>query len=236
MRSRLALSAALLLSLPLLMTAGTLTPGMVYDNGAPDTTNPCSPGCPELTTGTGQGLFTLVGNTVLTSARFWTFQSTNVYNGGTFQWQITLDNSGIPGALLAHGTFTLPVPQTALGQVSVAGLNLTEYQNDFAIPSAVINPSPSPQSYFLTIADLSGTPAPAAAFNGAPVLTGATDSFGIFWATGGQGIQAFQLFGTGNADPTVPEPATFALTAAALACGARISVQRRQSCRRMRRR
>ncbi|HTS66805.1 MAG TPA: hypothetical protein VMH28_32500 [Candidatus Acidoferrales bacterium] len=203
----------LLLSVLLFLSRIAANAGIVYDNGAPDTTTPCSPGCPELTTATGQGIFTLLSNTTLTSARFWTFQSDNVYNGGTFRWQIAPDNGGLTGPLIASGTFafTASAPQVPVGPVSVFGLTLTEYQNDFTIPSVVINPSPSPQDYFLNITDISG----------------GVDHFGIFWATSGQSTLAFQLSGTGNASPTTPEPASVLLWASgAAACLATRYVRR----------
>ena len=190
----------------LLCCSFTARAGMVYDNGQPPVSDGianCFGGCPDLTGITGEGLFNLVSNTVLTSAIFWTFQSDGVYHGGTFAWHIFADNGGSHGALLGSGTFTLT--QTLIQPVTVGGVPVEEYQNDFTIPSLNINPSPSPQSYFLDIADGVGGP----------------DQPGIFWATSGASTLAFQLFGTGNSDVAGPEPASLLLVGcgvALLAC------------------
>ncbi|HXK07627.1 MAG TPA: hypothetical protein VMS37_34855 [Verrucomicrobiae bacterium] len=184
----------------------TARAGLVYDNGQPPVSDGianCFGGCPDLTEITGEGLFSLVSNTVLTSATFWTFQLDGVYQGGTLAWHIFADNGGSHGSLLGSGTFTLT--QTLIQPVTVGGISLTEYQNDFTIPSLNINPSPSPQSYFLDIADTVGGP----------------DQSGIFWATSGESTLAFQLFGTGNTPVDGPEPATLLLVGcgvALLAC------------------
>jgi hypothetical protein len=185
----------------LLLLSPAAWAGIIYDNGTPITapTLACASVCPDIITSVGQGAFTLTSNSIVTGARFWTFQSDGAYNGGTMDWRIFLDNAGIQGALVGSGKFTLS--QSKIGPVSVAGLNVTEYQNDFTIASLPINPSSPPQTYFLDISDSSGQ-----------------DKFGVFWATSGQNLLAFQLSGTGNTGPLqpVPEPATFALLAGGL--------------------
>jgi hypothetical protein len=184
--------------LPLAASAAT-----VYDNGAPVAA--CSPVCPELTTGTGHGIFTLTGDTILTDIRFWTLQTPappTVYNGGTLTWKIFADTGGVEGAPIASNTFKLS--QTPGGQVSVSGLSLDQFENDFSVPNITLLVS-SPQSYFLDIADTSGK-----------------DAFGIFWASSGENTLAFQLMGSGNnvtPDPSASEPSTVLLLAAgASAC------------------
>jgi hypothetical protein len=134
----------------------------------------------------------------VTDVRFWTFQAAGSYHDGTFEWQILQGNGGVPGASIRSGPFTLS--QTLVGEVSVAGLQLTEYRNDFAIPSLTINPSSPPQTYFLEIADISG----------------GKDALGIYWATSGLNTLAFQLSGSGN--QATPEPGGLALLTGGLAC------------------
>ena len=196
-------------ALLLLLLSPAAWAGMIYDNGLPVTSSTlaCASVCPDLVTGVGRGVFTLLSDATLASARFWTFQVPGAYNGGTLGWGIYLDNSGTQGSLIGSGTFCLSsnaacISQTLLGAVNVAGLNLNEYQNDFAIPSLAIHAASHPQSYFLNLSDTSGL-----------------DTFGNFWATSGQNILAFQLSGTGTNGPIqpAPEPATFVLLAGGLA-------------------
>ncbi len=188
--------------LPLAASATT-----VYDNGAPVAA--CSPVCPELTTGTGHGIFTLSADTILTDIRFWTLQTPApqlplppIYNLGVLTWQIFEDNGGVQGALIGSNTFTLT--QKPVATVSVSGLFLDEFENNFSVPNISFHLS-SPQSYFLNITDTSGK-----------------DGFGIFWASSGENSLAFLLMGSGNDvpnDPSTPEPSTVGLLAAGtLAC------------------
>ena len=175
----------------------------VYDSGAPVAA--CFPVCPELTTGTGHGIFTLGADTIVTDIRFWTLQTPappTVYNGGALTWQIFVDNGGVEGALIASNTFTLF--QTPHGQVGVSGLTLDEFENNFSVPNITFHLT-SPESYFLDITDTSGK-----------------DAFGIFWAGSGENSLAFQLMGSGNGnnappDPSAPEPSTVLLLAAGTA-------------------
>ncbi len=196
MRHGLLLPVVFFVWLPLTASATT-----VYDNGAPVAT--CSPVCPELTTGTGHGIFTLSADTILTDVRFWTLQTPAppaVYNGGALTWQIFVDNGGVEGALIASNNFTLS--QTPGAQVSVSGLSLDEFENNFSVPNITFHLT-SPQSYFLDITDKSGK-----------------DVFGLFWAGSGENSLAFQLMGSGNnvpPDPSTPEPATALLLAAGTA-------------------
>jgi len=160
---------------------------------------------PELTTGTGHGIFTLGADTIVTDIRFWTLQTPappTVYNGGALTWQIFVDNGGVEGALIASNTFTLF--QTPHGQVGVSGLTLDEFENNFSVPNITFHLT-SPESYFLDITDTSGK-----------------DAFGIFWAGSGENSLAFQLMGSGNGnnappDPSAPEPSTVLLLAAGTA-------------------
>jgi hypothetical protein len=195
-RHGLLLPVIFLMCLPLAASATT-----VYDDGAPIAA--CSPVCPDLTSGIGHGIFTLVADTIVTDIRFWTLQfpaPPAVYNGGTLTWQIFVDNGGVEGALIASNTFKLS--QTPLGQVSVSGTTLDEFENDFSVPDITFHLT-SPQSYFLDITDTSGK-----------------DTFGIFWASSGENSLAFQLMGSGNnvlpgpPDPSAPEPSTMLLLAA----------------------
>jgi hypothetical protein len=174
---------------------------IVYDNGTPVAS--CFGGCPELTSGTGHGVFTLVADTILTDIRFWTLQTPApppVYNGGALTWQIFVDNGGVEGAPIASNTFTLS--QTPDGSVGVFGLTVDEFENDFSVPNVTFHLT-SPQSYFLDIKDTSGK-----------------DAVGIFWASSGDNLLAFQLMGSGNNvpnDPSAPEPSTVLLFAAGTA-------------------
>jgi hypothetical protein len=191
-RHGLLLPVVFFVCLPLAASAAT-----IYDNGAPD--GVCSPVCPDLTSGIGHGIFTLVADTIVTDIRFWTLQFPAAYNGGTLTWRIFADNSGAEGALIASNTFKLS--QTSLGQVSVSGTTLNEFENDFSVPNVTFSLT-SPQSYFLDITDTSGK-----------------DGFGIFWASSGESSLAFQLMGSGNVfpdppDPSAPEPSTVLLLAA----------------------
>uniref|UniRef100_Q01XH0 Ice-binding protein C-terminal domain-containing protein n=1 Tax=Solibacter usitatus (strain Ellin6076) TaxID=234267 RepID=Q01XH0_SOLUE len=196
MRHGLLLPAILFMCLPVAASATT-----IFDNGAPVAA--CFPVCPELTTGTGTGIFTLTADTILTDIRFWTLQTPappSVYNGGNLTWQIFADNGGVQGALIASNSFKLS--QTPGGQVSVSGLGLDQFENDFSVPNVTFHLS-SPQSYFLDITDTSGK-----------------DAFGIFWAGSGENMLAFQLMGSGNnvtPDPSSPEPSTILLFAAGIA-------------------
>ena len=196
MRHGLLLPAVLLMWLSLVASATT-----IYDNGAPVAA--CPGGCPELTTGTGHGIFTLTGDTILTGIRFWTLQTPappTVYNGGALTWTVLADNGGVEGAIIASNTFQLS--QIPGGQVSVSGLTLDGFENDFLVLNITFHVA-SPQSYFLDITDTSGK-----------------DAFGIFWARSGESSLAFQLMGSGNnvtpdpGDPSAPEPSTVLLLAA----------------------
>ncbi len=192
---------------PLLFTASVASlflalsshAAVIYDNGQPvsDPASLCSPVCPELIRSTGHGVFTLVSDATLTGVRFWTFQASDVYNGETLTWQVFENNGGTHGALIGSGWFTLS--QILVGPVSVFGLDLDEFENNFAVPSLQINPSASPQAYFLDISDATSNA-----------------SAGIFWANSGYDTLAFELSGTGNI-PAIPEPATIMLLAAGMA-------------------
>lgn len=167
----------------------------------PDITSPCSPTCPELTTGVGRGAFDLVSPATIDGITFWTFESQGVYHGGSLNWRIFTSISNAPGTLLGSGNFAL-LPRNFLQGVSVFGLALDWYENDLALAAPLtITPSSSPQHYFLELQDSSGT-----------------DQFGIFQATNSPSSLAFQLLGSGNAPlaPTVPEPAGFLLAGSAL--------------------
>ena len=167
-----------------------------------DPNSDCSSSCTELTTEVGSATFTLVGNTTITGIDFSTFQLAGAYNGGTLDWGIYADNSGVQGLLLGSGASKLS--QTEINpNVMVAGFGpLAEYQNSFTVNNLSLDPSPAPENYFLDIWDPSGV-----------------DEFGIFWATSGLNTQAFQLDGTGNADPPAPtpEPGSLALVAIGVA-------------------
>ena len=195
MRHGLLLPVVYFVWLPLAASAAT-----IYDGGAPVSACSGSVGCPDLTTNIGHGIFTLVADTVVTDIRFWTLQTPAppaVYNGGTLTWQIFVDNGGVEGALIASNSFKLS--QTPSGQVSLPGLTLDEFDNNFSVPNITFQLT-SPQSYFLDIADKSGK-----------------DASGIFWASSGENSLAFQLMGSGNnvtPDPSAPEPSTLLLFAA----------------------
>lgn len=200
MRHGLLLSVVLFVWLPFGADAAT-----VYDNGAPVAT--CFPVCPELTSGTGHGIFTLLTDTIVTDIRMWTLQTPappTVYNGGSLTWQIFADNGGVEGALIFSNTFQLS--QTPHGQVSVAGLTLDEFENNFSVPNLTFHVT-SPQSYFLDITDTSGK-----------------DAFGIFWSNSDENLLAFQLMGSSTdvppgPDPSAPEPSTvLLLSAGSAAC------------------
>lgn len=185
----------------LLLSSVSWADTIIYDNGTPLTTPgvACVSTCPELTSLLGAGVFALQSDSVITSVRFWTFEFDNSYHNGSLTWQIFQDNGGVQGSSLGNGSFTLSHDMATL--VDIGGLQVTEYQNDFTVPSLDINPA-SPQSYFLDIQDPSAPP----------------DTFGIFWATSAPDTLAFQLTGTGNLpinDP-VPEPSSITLVALAV--------------------
>jgi hypothetical protein len=175
---------------------GTLIFGLT---NMPDTsTTACGSGCPELTSGTGDGLFTLVGNATIAGFTFWTFESPGSYKGGSFLWSIRTDVGNVPGSVIGSGLFSLPTRDLPT-DVIVSGISLEEFENTVTLGSSVgINPIPAPQSYFLQIQDSSGL-----------------DGFGIFWASSQTDNLAFELTGSGNLS-TVPEPAGSCLAGSAL--------------------
>jgi hypothetical protein len=181
-----------LTSLLLLSILPTAWAGTIFDNGLPitDPNLDCSPSCPVLTVGVGSGIFVLDSEATISGVQFYTFQAQGAYNGGTLDWAMYTDNSGVPGSLLESGSFLLS--EIDLNDVSVAGYaSLIEYENDFTIHNLLVNPSPAPQTYFLDITDMNGG-----------------DGFGIYWATSGPNTLAFQLDGTVSSDSiATPEPA-----------------------------
>lgn len=201
----------LVLTLALVSVSSSLYASTIYDNGLP-ITNPasdCSSLCPDLVTSTGIGVFTLQANSVLMGVQFWTFESPGSYNGGTLNWGIYSDNSGVAGPLIGSGTFTLS--ENMLGTVSVAGYTTDEFATNFVVNSLPINPPSSPQNYFLEVFDHSPQ-----------------DTFGIFWATSGQDTLSFQLLGTGNnvIEAQAPEPGAWWLVGSGLVC---VALLRRRS-------
>ena len=160
---------------------------------------PGSQGCPDLTSGTGQGVFSLLSAGEITEVQFWTYEEASAYKGGTLDWAIYVDVGGAQGSLEGQGSFNMlgRLPGT---DVNVAGLALTEYQNSFSFSSLSVGGSP--QAYFLDLWE----PQPP------------TDGSGIFWARSSDTAMAFELFGTLNNSPT-PEPGTFALLAGGILLG-----------------
>jgi hypothetical protein len=180
----------LLLLLSILPTAWA---GTIFDNGLPitDPNLDCRSSCPVLTLSVGSGIFVLDSEATISGVQFYTFQVPGAYKGGTLDWAMYTDNSGVQGSLLESGSFLLS--QTELdNDISVASYGpLIEYENDFTIHNLLVNPSPAPQNYFLDITDMNGG-----------------DGFGIFWATSGPNTLAFQLDGTVSSDSiATPEPA-----------------------------
>lgn len=162
---------------------------------APVITTGCLNVCPDLTTGLGDGIFSLVGPTTLRGALFATFQVPGSYQGGQLAWTIGAVGSSVP---LATGPISLS--NWDEGPVTVSGISLEEYYENFSLGAGVVLTA---GSYYLQITDPAPTP----------------DHFGIFWATNAMGL-AFSLEGSGNqgpAPPTVPEPTSLVLSLAGIA-------------------
>ena len=177
----LATVAALAVWMPLAASGSS-----IIFNSSPAVTF-CDPSCalPELTSGIGQDIFSLVSTATLTEIRFWTFEAAGAYGGGNISWQI----ADVHGTIL--GGATLAPARSALGAISFYGIDLDEYEYDLTLGSALAFNLSTPQQYSLTLRDLS-----------------ALDHYGIFWAPSGPSTLAFQLIGSGNADPA-PEPSSW---------------------------
>jgi hypothetical protein len=157
----------------------------------------CTNGCPDLTTSTGQAVFDLASAGNITGVQFWTYELAGAYNDGTLDWAVYLDVSNAQGALEGQGTFNMDT-RPAGTDVSIAGIPLVEFQNNFTISPLNVSGS---QNYFLDLWDPSGLDGP-----------------GIYWAKSSDTAMAFELFGT--LDGTgAPEPGSFAMLAGGLLLG-----------------
>ena len=155
----------------------------------PVITNSCLNVCPDVTSGLADGLFHLVGPTTLRGAMVATFEVPGSYQGGQMDWSI-----GAVGSSTPLFTGTLLPTQWDEGAVTVSGISLEEYYENFSLGSGVVLMA---GNYYLQISDPSTPP----------------DRFGIFWATNDTGL-AFSLEGSGNQAP--PPPATPELGSSAM--------------------
>ena len=90
------------LLLTAVLSARSLTAGMIFDNGMPNGVNG-----DELTIYVESEDFTLPSASVLTRVHFWAFEAegSDAYQG-SIAWSIYADNAGTPGAILYSGTAT----------------------------------------------------------------------------------------------------------------------------------
>jgi hypothetical protein len=184
----------------LLLAAGSVQAGMVYDNGAPDAVNGN-----EMTSWIQAEDFALGSATILTDVRFWGgLENDPGSYAGSIVWSIYADNSGEPGTLLDRGSV---VPTATYDHDTLWG---TSYQYDFSLGSINLDAG----TYWLGL------------HNG-PLTT--TDRLGFYWETTGGNLtvrgnedmspfdtggwynndqeHAFQLFG----GPTIPAPGALLL-------------------------
>ena len=184
-----------------------------YDNGAPNQVQGF-----EMTQWIEAEDFTLTAGTTLTDVRFWSVQDdvrfAQPYQG-SITWQIYSNNVIEPGSLLVSGN-TAVVTRFATGNsLPVVLGSLTEFQNDFSLPSVFL----SPGTYWLGLHNgpLSTTgfsqfywetTNPNATLFSENNLTPFNDNG---WVSNNFQL-AFQLRGeTGAATEAVPEPASLLL-------------------------
>ena len=145
-----------------------------YQNGTPD--------------GIGQAIisdpfrviddFTFANLTTIDGIRFWNLQE-SAFDLAGFEWLISADAGGVPGAAVASGVFT-PAVRLAQGLTS-AGYFL--YQNDLSIGTLNF----APGTYWLNLRDNAGPP-------------------DIFWATTGMQQNNFAQYGQDNPPPNPDDP------------------------------
>ena len=205
------------LLLAAVLSARSLTAGMIFDNGTPNGVNG-----DELTIFVESEDFTLASSYSLTDVRFWAFEAegSNAYQG-SIAWSIYADNAGTPGAILYSGTATAtPFDGTDYAAAGCCGLQ-EGLQLDFSVGAI---PLAGGTTYHLGL------------HNGPLTVTSANGPF--FWSTtypnsSPGGLKQASPFGSsdwtitsdGNVwnehafqlleDP-VPEPATFGMLGAGL--------------------
>ena len=204
-RVRFRALAVTLMSVLTVAVAPSAQAQLIYDNGAPDWLDGN-----EMTQWIQAEDFTLTGAATVVGVRFWAISNVGDAWAGSAWYQFYSNSGGVPGALLASGSF---VPTFASITCGFSGC----FQLDFDLGAGL---PLGPGTYFLGLhnGDLSetgrrefywATTGPNASGTGqedeAPFGTGG-------WFDNGQ-QHAFQLYG---GESTVPEPATMLLLATGL--------------------
>ena len=119
------MKSTLVATVVLLLAAGSVQAGLIYNNGAPDSVTGN-----EMTQWIQAEDFALGAPTVLTDVRFWAF---GYYEPGSYAgsivWSVYADNSGQPGALLNRDSVT---PTRTFDHNTGFG---PSYQYDFSVGS-----------------------------------------------------------------------------------------------------
>ena len=187
----------------LLASALTCSAGVVYDNGGP---NGASGN--EMSAWLQAEDFVLSSDTHVTGVRFWTIESSGIFDG-SFAWSILSNTGGSPGVAIASGVST--ATRTAQGS-GCCGLN--RVQNDIGVNANLL----AGTTYWLSLHNgpLSYTSYAGVYWettNGNATSTGLEQPMQSSGWSGNSQEHAFAL----SSDASVPEPGTWVLLSSGIA-------------------